>query len=122
VQKAILFAALALAATSAPIIHAQTPPPLPWQSTIQQLAPPNLAPCLVAINARENPYGDLHEPNHAGSSAQGLFQMMPSTWRSTPTGQTVDLAVASAAEQVAAATELLMSQGAQPWSPAPPDC
>lgn len=80
------------------------------------------APCLLAIEHREDPPLILHQPNLDGSGAEGLFQIMPATWASTPTGQQVPLAVASAAQQVQAAVELLMSGWSSAWAPKPAAC
>ena len=118
-----LFAALAVSVALSlqiTLSHAQTPPGLPWTVTIQQLASPDYAGCLQQINARENPWGSLNQPNLQGSGATGLFQILPTTWASTPPARRgISLWSASAAEQVEAASYLLATQGTQPWTPSP---
>ncbi len=111
-----------LAGTAVHSARAQTPDDI--QAAIQAEAGPlGLAPCLDALWQRENPGGDPHQLNLEGSGAEGEFQIMPATWASTPTGQTVALAVASVAQQVQAAVELIMGGWISAWSPLPmPAC
>ncbi len=115
----MLAALLFLAAATATPARAQTPEDV--QAQIQQQAGP-LAPCLLSIAAREDPPLAVHQPNLQGSPAAGLFQFMPATWASTSVGQQVPLAVATVAEQTAAAAELLMSGWSSAWAPTPPGC
>ena len=94
----------------------------PWTETIKAIAPEPYADCLAAINAREDPDGDLHQPNLQGSGATGLFQFLNSTWRGTPTGSQVSLYSASAEDQVNAAIEEIQAGSKAAWSPVPAAC
>ena len=93
-----------------------------WAATIASIAPDPYAACLEAINAREDPDGGLHEPNHQGSGATGLYQFMPSTWAGTPIGQQVSLYDASAEQQTQAAIEEIQAGSKSAWAPVPSAC
>lgn len=118
--RAILIAALLTLALPA-AAHAQTASdPDGVIATIQSQGEP-LASCELAIAAREDPPLVPNQPNIEGSGAMGVFQFMPRTWASTPEGD-VPLAVASVAEQIAAASWMLLTGQGSAWSPLPAEC
>jgi hypothetical protein len=81
-----------------------------------------VAPCLERIFWREDPGGQLHQQNLAGSAAHGWLQMMPSTFASTPQGYVTDIWHATGEQQIAAGRWLLENGWRSAWSPLPAGC
>jgi hypothetical protein len=75
------------------------------------------ASCLEHIFWHEDGQtGAVHQQNMQGSSAVGWFQMMPSTFASTPQGREVDIWHASGEQQVAAARWLYQTGQQYVWN------